>query len=579
VKKTFLILVLGFLLGLLPLQIHAGQFGEDLGLLGVGNVINTAPEYWDNITNKTPSANALYDYFIIFDPDLDGTIEGGEVKLNTVGSPAYDDVQDWLNTTQSAGILSGGELTDAGASGVTVSAGQGFIKLTDSEIGEVAFFSWAETLVPLTDAVLNYIYVTTSGVTSTTTDSDINHTTELRLGKVYKDGSELHMLTGGTDAYNLARKVHRRLGKVDGFARGAGLVLGDGGNQTITITAGTFFKGLNEFNVDSFDSAMSPFSTWYYDGSAWVETTGVTEVSITQYNNTASGLANLTSSDKYGVHFVYIHEDEDVHVVYGQDKYKLAEAQVTTLPSSLPAKVSLMGAAVGRIIVEKDVVTFKEVSDYWKEGFEASGVVDHNGLANLQGGEVDQYYHLTNAQHGDLTTGYRTIYVPANVMTPTATDFATAGTHEYATNDVNLDYYSFDGATRQYIEYSRVLDAQWDLSTIKFKFYWTPGASSCTAGDTVEWAVTAEAVSDDDPIDVASGVSQVVSDTVTAGKNGDMHITAATPALTVAGTPASGDLIHFKFSRNVNGIDDMEEKGWLVGVFFQYRIGTIPAAW
>lgn len=178
-----------------------------------------------------------------------------------------------------------------------------------------------------------------------------------------------------------------------------------------------------------------------------------------------------------------------------------------------------------------------------------------------------------------LRNEYDNIWVGAAAMISTDTNGAAPGNNEYATNDINMDYLAFDGATEEYAEFDVPMPENWDRGLIKAKFYWAPGSSGCTAGDTVEWEIAAIATSNDDAIDTTVGGNQVISDVVLAGKDGDLHITGATPAITIAGTPALGDLSHFKVSRNVGGTDDMTEDAWLFGVSIQYRKTKIVAAW
>lgn len=174
---------------------------------------------------------------------------------------------------------------------------------------------------------------------------------------------------------------------------------------------------------------------------------------------------------------------------------------------------------------------------------------------------------------------FGTIWVPAGAMIPTITNGATLGITEYATQDIMLEYYSFIKATEQYVAFNLLMPEDYNNSTIKAKFYWT-GASGCTAGDTVEWEIGGVTLPNDGSIDVAIGTQQVITDTVLAGLNGDMHITASTPATTLNGTPALGELAHFKVSRNIGGTDDMSEAAWLFGVLIQYgRTNAAVATW
>ena len=118
----------------------------------------------------------------------------------------------------------------------------------------------------------------------------------------------------------------------------------------------------------------------------------------------------------------------------------------------------------------------------------------------------------------------------------------------------------------------------WDRSTVKAKFYWS-SATGSSAGDTCEWAIKATALANDDAIDASWGTEQVISDTVLAGTNGDLHITSATPAITVGGSPALGEMVTFEVNRNTAGTDNMAEDAWLFGVLIQIKMTNTVAAW
>lgn len=173
---------------------------------------------------------------------------------------------------------------------------------------------------------------------------------------------------------------------------------------------------------------------------------------------------------------------------------------------------------------------------------------------------------------------YDSFFVPAGAMTSTATNGATYAEKEYATNDINMGYLAFDGATEEFAEFQLPMPENWDRGTVKAKFFWS-SASGSTAGDTVEWEIAAGAISNDDAIDAALGTAQVISDTLLADNGTDMQLSGATPALTVGGTPALADMVHFKVSRNVGGTDDMTEDAWLFGAWIQYKIANTVATW
>ncbi len=196
---------------------------------------------------------------------------------------------------------------------------------------------------------------------------------------------------------------------------------------------------------------------------------------------------------------------------------------------------------------------------------------------------------LTNQISADIpdieenfaTLPYINVWVPATAMIPLTTNGAEAGENEYATNDVMLRYLAFDGATEEYVAFNMVMPENWNRSTLKAKFYWSPSSADCTGTtDTVEWQLAGISISDDGAIDDAfTDAGEVITDTVTAGENADLHITSATPAITINGTPALGDLISFKLSRNVSGTDIMAEDAWLFGCMLQLTRNEAVAAW
>jgi len=185
------------------------------------------------------------------------------------------------------------------------------------------------------------------------------------------------------------------------------------------------------------------------------------------------------------------------------------------------------------------------------------------------------------------TTGYSEIFFPASVMEGSVTAGAgeTDGEMlylaEYGTNDITHAVHLLAGASQdESVEWNHVMPPDWDRSTIKFKALWAPGHADANADEWIKLTLAAGAWSNDDALDAALGTGQDVTDQVIA--DDDLHITAASPALTVGGTPALGDLIHFKLTRDFdyNGEGTaMDVSLRLVGVLIQYRKSETVAAW
>lgn len=174
---------------------------------------------------------------------------------------------------------------------------------------------------------------------------------------------------------------------------------------------------------------------------------------------------------------------------------------------------------------------------------------------------------------------YETDEYPAEAMTACIVNPAEAKINPYASNALTISAFAFDsGATEECVQFKLAMPENWDLGTIKAKFFWS-SATGSTAGDTVEFGLQCQSIRNDDPIDSAFGTAQVITDTLLANNGGDGQETSATPAITVGGTPAVGAMNICKIYRNTDGTDDMTEDAWLFRVRIQYSTSGNPSAW
>ena len=188
---------------------------------------------------------------------------------------------------------------------------------------------------------------------------------------------------------------------------------------------------------------------------------------------------------------------------------------------------------------------------------------------------------MTGAELRDFVnrgTIYEEIYIDAAAMVPRTTNGAEAATEEYATNDVMSDHLLFDSVTEEGAQFKIAMPDSWDRLTIKAKFFWD-AATGASAADGVTWGIAAEAMSNDDALDNAFAASVDTDDTVIAV--GDLHVSAASAAVTVGNTPAVGDLLLFEITRVVGDANDtMSEDAKLLGVQIQFgRIISNSTAW
>jgi|GEM_PF-6860405 len=191
-------------------------------------------------------------------------------------------------------------------------------------------------------------------------------------------------------------------------------------------------------------------------------------------------------------------------------------------------------------------------------------------------GEIQRLRYMVQQLHGReywYLPPLKTIWIPANEMTPAASNGPAEGSSANGTNNLTLPYLAFDGATEETAFAMIQFDPSWLAGTIKAKAVWA-GSTGCSAADTVEWEISATAINDDEVIGSHSYTSQVISDAVTADNGTDLQITSATPEITVGGTPGLNSMIAVRVSRNVGGTDNMTEDARLFGILIQYKCGV-----
>lgn len=166
----------------------------------------------------------------------------------------------------------------------------------------------------------------------------------------------------------------------------------------------------------------------------------------------------------------------------------------------------------------------------------------------------------------------RTIILTAAAGRPTTTAPCGGPNQvEFGTNDVDLIFLDFDSTTVESAFWPAYpMPLNWDgLGTLTAVFIWT-NASGLTT-ETVAWGIKARCYADSDAIDQAYGTEVVTSDTWLA--QNDVHISAASTAITPSGTLAGGNLIQFKVSRKTAS-DNLTGDARLIAVRISYTTDT-----
>jgi hypothetical protein len=159
------------------------------------------------------------------------------------------------------------------------------------------------------------------------------------------------------------------------------------------------------------------------------------------------------------------------------------------------------------------------------------------------------------------------LYLTASGMIPATTNGAAQNKNVAVTNVQNYYTLDFDATTQEFAHAVVAMPSDWNAGTVTASFYWTATGTSTAP---VEWALQGRAYADLETIDQAYGTEQVVSDAHSATAL-QVQITAATPAITLAGTPAASELVMFRVKRNVASANDtLAVDAMLLGCMISY---------
>jgi hypothetical protein len=319
---------------------------------------------------------------------------------NGVGSPTYDDMQDFLQMTRSSGRITSGVLTlhsgnPVGA--VDISVMEGMIFTEDRLGADYIFFKQAAKTdgLVVADNVVSWVYYDWNAgsprYSSTTTRAAIHEYDQFAVGRVFRAGNGVELQLTGHNLYDKDRRSHNRLIlKYGGMDRVSGGVVSQHTTPLrIQSNIGSWYVANKPFTTPANDT----FQVWYKTGGgAWAESgdltlfsdvfdSGTSKVYETYQNGTS--LAAL-GANKYGVYWIFMCPEGDLYVVLGTGSYaNIGAAQASTVPASLPPYCVDWARLVGRVICKNSNATLYSVESSFATSFTLSAATDHSSLANL----------------------------------------------------------------------------------------------------------------------------------------------------------------------------------------------------
>ena len=372
----------------------------------------TTPEatlYNGTFDDSTPSriliSGGAYFFSTVSAADLNAFGAGGEtvtadtLDLALIGAPTYTSLQEMHDVLHSTGVVTDHTIVDDADGTITVNAGSGLIRATNSELAKLYFLSWnAESgvNVNLVDDDLNYIYVEYNAgspqvVATTVKRTDYN--TNIFLGNVYRLGTTLHIThENAIHVSNHAANMILRMNDLNPFARVDGAIISEVGTLNLAVTAGNFWQGLEKFTTPAKDTSITDIFSYYYrDGAGgWTEILTQTVINNANYDDGSGVLAALGVA-KYGTHWVYVGVDGDFYLVYGRGSYTLSAAEDEGIPSSLPPHFENHARLFGRVIVKNGSSVFTSIESAFDTTFGGTVPTDHGDLVGLSDDDHTQY--------------------------------------------------------------------------------------------------------------------------------------------------------------------------------------------
>lgn len=228
-------------------------------------------------------------------------------------------------------------------------------------------------------------------------------------------GTEIHSADQDSLALGLPNKLNSRTLFCDPYGvvtlgGGVGPVAAETSvpvDRTILVSDSHVFKGTALEHVLAFNSSVDRLTKAVNTSGGWVFT-DTPQYDNLNYNPSGAGEV-LASNNKwiFRLYFRSIGDTKQVFYVESLDQYN-TEAQARQ--ASEVGRMDLPPLLTGHcILVGRSLIQYNEPTGI-TEAFVRTGgnflaaIPNHNDLTNIQGGAVDEYYHLTARQHG--TVGY-----------------------------------------------------------------------------------------------------------------------------------------------------------------------------
>jgi hypothetical protein len=256
------------------------------------------------------------------------------------------------------------------------------------------------------------------------------------------------------------------------------------------------------------------------------------------YEATASQ-TSFSGSDENGVTLTYV-DSLYLDVFQNGIKLKAGDDYTATTGTSV---VLVQGASANDVV---EMVAF--------DVFSVGDTVSAKDGGNFAG-------DISSGGNPVKVAGKESMWIPSLAMNPTASNgCAPHAIVETTSGRPDMIVLDFDKDADEFAQFQIAFPKSWDEGTVTFQVYWAGIAATTNC----VWTLQGVAISDNETIDVVYGTAVAVDDAA-QGAVEELLVSAESGAVTIAGTPAVGDICYFRIGRDISE-DNMAGDARLLGI-------------
>ncbi len=399
------------------IDVEAGQLEKTVGSDGVTSL------------GLAPLADSGIGTFKAITRDAYGRVEGSrdgvadDVPVAHLTGATYDNLQESINVLNSPGLITGGVLSDAGGGNVAWTAGTIAIRATDSDVATLYMGNFpAGTAAIPNDSTTRFLGVTYNAgnpIVVVKTSNTWNYDTEFPIGEVANSGGTLFPFSNpfkiGDPITNIIQRFDAQAYAIRSSDGGL-LMSTDGTTRNLDLTAGIIWARLNDYPISARSSTTTPLISIRPSGATppLIFTPGFTQWPNTQYLS-GTTLTTMTNN-RWANLWVFVNIGTGAWgFAYGTAEYNdAAAASAEQVPAYLTQNFLRQNLLLGRLLFEKNSTT-PIIESAFTRVFSTQAVSSHNQLSGLQGGTLNEYYHLTAAQLASVGTAVQSVVAGSNI--------------------------------------------------------------------------------------------------------------------------------------------------------------------